>query len=234
MIRAFTSSYGLDLSMAIRLNKQLAKHGIDHHVFVEERDIAAFAPYFASREWEGSYLHKKPDGGEGGLGRSGALCRRHIHQTMLEFVKDGDTAVNLDSDVHFLNEKMIADITCAPGETRGFTGNEKDVPSLPLNGGGSFFHMSGMIIAAHADVYRRAQIGLTHEDVWGICQHLMDSGHGCSEDVVASYLYQYKADGKAIALQDRGWIRSIRGPCWSRIYPDPAAGYPTEGVDVIA
>jgi hypothetical protein len=224
MIRAFTSSYPLDLDMAIRLNKQLVAHGVDHHVFVENQDVAVFAPHFP-----GSQLHEKPPGGDGGLGRAGSMCRWHILHHMLSVVQDGDTAVNIDSDVVFLNEKLIDELACSPGEVKGFTGDSPGVPPIPIAGEGTFHPMSGMLIAAASDVFKRS-MDISQDDVWAICQRLMDNGHGCSEDVVASYLYQIRGKANVTAFQEVGYVRSVRGPTYSRAFPE---GYLTD-VDVIA
>jgi len=233
-LRVVTSTYLLDIETALRLNRQLVEHVLDvtHHLFVEQRDYAAFESRKTSFGQQFD-LRVKPDGGGGGLGRSGSLCRSAMHAQILPLVGRDETVANIDSDTFFQNVGMLADVMCNPGETRGFTGLDYgEVAPLKLIDGTSFKSMSGMLISAHAGVYTKAWKGVTQEVTRGICQLLMDSGHGCSEDVVAAYLYQVRGSAVAVSHETK-YTRSIRGPALSRIYPSVEAGYPAD-VDVIA
>ena len=234
-----TSTYALDLHSALRLNRQLVAFGeqnretVIHTLFVEQRDYDLFEQH-KNQQGQSFELRVKPDGGDGGCGRGGSLCRLHLHAQTLPQVRPGDTVANIDSDVFFQNPAMIPDIYCQADETRGFSGWAKTDPNvvLELNDGTRFTPVSGMMQAAGHATYTKAWAHATHESVWNLCQLLMDSGHGCSEDVTAAVLYQTRGCGSFVNLSAR-WERSVRGPALSRLYPAPEAGYPATA-DVIA
>lgn len=179
MIRAMTSTCTRDIHLVARLSRQLIGLGIDHHLFIEKCEGAAFV----ALGFDGATLHVKPDGGDNGLGRAGSMVRWHCHQVMRSVLDDGDTYVNLDSDVCFQDEEMVADLACAEGEIKGFRGHPIAVD------GTTFYHYSGMALAAHAGVFKRA-MGISEGDALAACNRVLDAGHTPSEDVVASYLFQ--------------------------------------------
>ncbi len=191
MIRAMTSTCMRDRDYALRLNKQLTAHGVDHHIFIEPHEMIYFG---ASLN-----VHFKPVGGDNGYGQGGTLVRWNCHQQMLNVVRPGDTFVNIDSDVFFANEAMIADLACAPGEVKGFTTGERYVVD-----GESFVHMSGMIIAAASDVFVKA-MSLPRLTLIRACERVRANpiariSSTPSEDVMASYLYQIRAGARVTNL----------------------------------
>jgi hypothetical protein len=194
VIRVVTSTCRRDVDYLRRLNGQLAWHRIEHRCFVEAGEL----PFFRSLDLD-AMLHIKPDGGDNGLGRGGSVNRWAIHRHILPLVADVDTVVHLDSDVYFPSERLLSALERKSGEVAGFTNS---APPLTCKNGASFFHMSGMLMTVSGDVYRRAW-DMSREAVWNICQHLLDSGHECSEDVSASYLYQCVGNGQIVKLEDQ-------------------------------
>lgn len=191
-MRVMTTSHEPDLHDALRLNEQLLRHGVEHYLFVPESQHDLFAPHAHGRF---ALLHQAPGDG-GGAGRSGSMHRWHVHAQMIPFVEPDDTVLNIDSDVFFVNEAMIDDLKCVPGETLGFTGDTPGFELLRahykhlfLVDGKSFFHMSGMIHGASGNVYRKA-MDHPQSAVWEACQLMLDSQSECADDVIASYFYQ--------------------------------------------
>src|SRR5688572_26007456 len=95
MIHCLTSTYARDFERASSLNATLIKCDLIHHLFVEQGDL----DLFKSLEDDKTMIHIKPDGGEGGLGRAGTMARFPCYKVMQTFIKEGDTYVQLDSDV---------------------------------------------------------------------------------------------------------------------------------------
>lgn len=137
MIHVLTSSYSRDFSRAASLNERLIKWDVTHHLFVEKRDFELFS----SLEDSGikTMVHIKPDGGEGGLGRSGTMARFPCYKVIQSFIKEGDTYVQLDSDV-IIDSEIIPELACSPNEVKGFFSPdhpvhlERDSSIPPTNG----------------------------------------------------------------------------------------------------
>lgn len=184
MIRAMTSSCARDHGLAVRLSGQLSRHGVDHHVFVEKSDVPTFA-----RSFDKEHLHVKPGGGLNGFGVQGSIVRWHCHQQMLPIVEDGDTFVNIDSDVFFVNEAMIDDLACEPSQVKGFFGD-----TYYCRDRSSFRSMSGMVMAVDGATFRAA-MGISRARLHEVF-YLIESSDieqilsVPSEDVMAAYLYQ--------------------------------------------
>lgn len=180
MIRVFTSTCSRDKGYVARLCTQMCKHGIDHFLFVEAAEVGAFSDLPVK---EGRLLIK-PDGGDNGLGRGGTLVKSACWRQLAELVSDDDTVINLDSDVYFVNESMLDALVCNEFETKGFADTE-----VKRVGEKTFFHMSGMLIAAHGASFRSVA-RLTSDEVYRHATDVMDAGMIPSEDVVFSYLLQ--------------------------------------------
>jgi len=192
VIIAVTSSCARDIDCAAQLHEQLTRHGVEHHLFVEQVDRSLFESRFGR-------VRLKPDDAGNGLGRGGSLCRWNIHRQIVPLVGDGDTVVNIDSDCFFVNESMIEALACRPGETKGFTRHDSPIIASETE---KFYHCSGMIIAAASDVYIKAW-SIGHEELSALCYRLIDQGLHCSEDITASYLYQCRAGGRIVHLDDQ-------------------------------
>lgn len=189
MIHCLTSSYSKDFKRASLLNEGLIKWDVTHHIFVEQKDIEQFKVL----EQRGKTLiHLKPDGGEGGLGRSGTMARFPCYKVMQTFLKEGDTYVQLDSDV-MIDSEIIPHLACSPDEVKGFFNPDHPVhlersstiPPTDVR----FWHMSGMAICAGWRVFHKS-IPKDESSMLAIIQFMMDEGFTPSEDVMLSYLLQ--------------------------------------------
>jgi hypothetical protein len=192
--------------MVSRLNRQLGEHGIEHYLFVEKAEYQRFCDAFADR------VFIKPDGGDNGLGRGGSLVRWACHQKMALLVADDDTFANIDSDVYFNKVEVLKDVECGPGEVRGFAAREANCVD-----GRSFYHVSGMVLAACGDVFKRA-VSLSYEDLYSQCGQIDRAGYSPSEDVTMSWLYQTRCGNvKIVNFHDkytRGGYEADVQMCW--------------------
>lgn len=189
MIHCLTSSYSRDFERASLLNEVLIKWDVTHHIFVEQKDIEQFKVF----EQRGKTLiHIKPDGGEGGLGRAGTLARFPCYKIMQTFIKEGDTYVQLDSDV-IIDSEIIPELACSQDEVKGFFNPNYPVhlerPETAPRTSLRFCHMSGMAICAGWRVFHKS-IPEDESSMLAIIQFMMDEGFTPSEDVVLSYLLQ--------------------------------------------
>lgn len=190
MIHCLTSSYAKDFERASYLNESLIKNDVTHHIFVEKQDFILFMSL--ERQRAKTKVHIKPDGGEGGLGRAGTMARFPCYKIMQSFIKEGDTYVQLDSDVR-IDSYLIPELACAPNEIKGFYNpahpvhleRPDNVPKTSIR----FSHMSGMSICAGSKVFHKA-IPEDKESMLAIIQFMMDEGFVPSEDVMLSYLLQ--------------------------------------------
>lgn len=186
MIHVLTSSYAKDFERACYLNERVIQCDAIHHIFIEEKDFEQF------KGLSTAIIHIKPDGGEGGLGRAGTMARFPCYKIMQSFIKDGDTYVQLDSDVR-IDSELIPELACAPDEIKGFYNpahpvhleRPDNVPKTNVR----FCHMSGMSICAGSKVFQKA-IPEDKESMLAIIQFMMDEGFVPSEDVMLSYLLQ--------------------------------------------
>lgn len=192
MIHVLTSTYSKDFDRAMALNERLIKHDVIHHLFVEEKDMYGFL-ILATRGK--TMLHIKPDGGEGGLGRAGTMARFPCYKIMQGYIQDGDTYVQLDSDV-IIDSEIIPDLACRPNEVKGFFSPdhpvhlERDASIPPTNV--RFSHLSGMSICAGARVFQTS-IPNDESEMLAVIEFMMSEGFVPSEDVMLSYLLQRDA-----------------------------------------
>ncbi|MES2179814.1 MAG: hypothetical protein V4550_18280 [Gemmatimonadota bacterium] len=177
-----------DRDMVLRLNRQLREHNIDHYLFVEELEFERFKVGLD----DDVNLRPKPNGGDNGLGRGGALNRWACHQQMLAIVGEDDTFANIDSDVVFVNPKLIAALECQPGETKGFADHNPTV--IP---GASFNHMSGMVMVAHGALFHKA-VSVSRDELHALCEPIMAIDVSPSDDVMLSYLFQVRAAATSV------------------------------------
>jgi hypothetical protein len=183
MIHVLTSSYAKDFDRATYLNERVVQSEATHHIFVEQKDVELFHPLNA-------LIHVKPDGGEGGLGRDGTMARFPCYKVMQTFLKEGDSYVQLDSDVR-IEAEIIADLACEPDEIKGFFDPthpvhlERDASIPPTNV--RFTHLSGMSICAGANVFNKS-IPQDKAAMLSIIDFMLDEGFTPSEDVMLSYL----------------------------------------------
>jgi hypothetical protein len=191
MMRVMTSSIARDRDMAMRLREQLYRHNIEHYIFVEQGCWNTF------KNDEDVFI--KPDNGTNGLGRSGSVVRQPCYQRCMEGMADTDTLGQIDSDVLFMDESMIADLYCGPGETVGYG---SDVHTVD---GRSFSHCSGMMIFADVATFRKAY-PKTPKDMYDVCTRMDEQGICCSEDVSLSYILQGLGGAK---------LRNLHGK-WNR------------------
>lgn len=189
MIHVLTSTYSKDFDRASSLNERLVEHDATHHLFVEIGDFELF------RRLEGrdkTRIHIKPEGGEGGLGRAGTMARFPCYKVMQTFIEDGDTYVQLDSDV-IIDSDIIPELTCGPDEIKGFFSPdrpvhlERDASIPPTNI--RFTHLSGMSICAGSQVFQKS-IPEDETSILAIIEFMMKEGFVPSEDVMLSYLLQ--------------------------------------------
>lgn len=190
MIHVLTSTYSKDYERACSLNERLIEYDVTHHLFVEQKDLEQFK--WLERDKRNTMVHIKPDGGEGGLGRSGTMARFPCYKVMQSFIKEGDTYVQLDSDV-IIDSDIIPELACAPNEIKGFfhpdypvhLERDASIPPTLVR----FSHLSGMSICAG---WRRFQESIPADEtaMLAIIQYMMDEGFVPSEDVMLSYLLQ--------------------------------------------
>lgn len=187
MIHVLTSTYSKDFERASSLNERLIKWDVTHHLFVEQKDFDQFR-YLGLKDK--TLVHIKPDGGEGGLGRSGTMARFPCYKVMQSFIKEGDTYVQLDSDV-IIDSEIIPELACSPNEVKGFFSPdhpvhlERDASIPPTDV--RFTHMSGMSICSGSRVFQKSIPG-TPSYMLATIQFMMDEGFVPSEDVMLSYL----------------------------------------------
>lgn len=189
MIHVLTSSYSKDFQRASSLNERLMRQcEVMHHLFVEEKDVSLFRPL----ENRCTLVHAKPDGGEGGLGRAGTMARFPCYKVMQVFVGDGDTYVQLDSDV-IIDSDIVPELACKPNEVKGFfhpdhpVHLERDASIPPTEV--RFCHLSGMSICAGWRVFQKS-IPQDETAMLRVIDFMMSEGFVPSEDVVLSFLLQ--------------------------------------------
>src|SRR5687767_3757920 len=188
MIHCLTSSYSKDFKRASLLNEVLMKCDVIHHIFVEEKDLEQFKALEVGK----TLIHIKPDGGEGGLGRSGTMARFPCYKVMQTFIKEGDSYVQLDSDV-IIDSEIVPQLACSPDEVKGFFNPDypvhlerpQNVPPTNVR----FSHLSGMTICAGWRVFHKS-IPDDESSMLAIIQFMLDEGFTPSEDVMLSYLLQ--------------------------------------------
>jgi len=189
MIHCLTSSYSRDFERASFLNERLIKNDVTHHIFVEQKDFELFK----GLEQRGKTLiHIKPDGGEGGLGRSGTMARFPCYKVMQTFIKEGDSYVQLDSDV-IIDSEIIPYLACYANEVKGFFNTDYPThlqrPDTSPRTNVRFCHMSGMTICAGWRVFHKS-IPEDENSMLAIIDFMLDEGFVPSEDVMLSYLLQ--------------------------------------------
>lgn len=189
MIHVLTSTYSKDFERASSLNERLIKWDVTHHLFVETKDFWQFQPLEARGKTK---VHIKPDGGEGGLGRSGTMARFPCYKVMQTFIKDGDTYVQLDSDV-IIEPEIIPELSCSANEVKGFFNPDHpvhlersaDIPPTNVR----FCHLSGMTICAGWGIFHRA-IPADESAMLSHIDFMMAEGFVPSEDIMLSFLLQ--------------------------------------------
>lgn len=189
MIHCLTSSYAKDFERALSLNDRLIQSDVTHHIFVEAKDFELFKPLESRGK---TMIHLKPDGGEGGLGRAGTMARFPCYKVMQTFIKEGDTYVQLDSDV-IIDAEIIPELACTPNEVKGFFSadhpvhleRESTIPPTNVR----FSHLSGMSICAGLKVFQKS-IPQDENAMLATIHFMMDEGFTPSEDVILSYLLQ--------------------------------------------
>jgi hypothetical protein len=190
-----TSTCARDHALACRLHAQLERLGLDHFLVVEVRDRPAFQGVVADDR-----LLTKPDGGDNGFGRTGSLVKWACHQAMRAFVGDGDTFVNVDSDVLFQTEALAIAMACEADEIKGFGGDPRTFE------GTAFLHISGMCFAAHSSVFHRAW-SISRGELESVCLRMDTAGICPSEDVTASWLYKARGGATKVTLLDERYTR---------------------------
>lgn len=202
MIHSLTSSYKNDFVRASSLNQQLINNGVTHHIFVENSDIDLFK---LLEERGHTFIHVKPDGGEGGLGRSGTMARFPCYKKMQEIIVEGDTYAQLDSDVIFMDARIIPDLECSADEVKGFYHPSFPVhlerPASAKQTEIRFCHLSGMTICAGWRVFNNS-IPKDEAAMLSIIDMMLDEGFTPSEDVMLSYLLQRGDDFKLTNLAE--------------------------------
>lgn len=197
MIHCLTSSYSRDFERASSLNERLIKWDVTHHIFVEQKDLELFKGLeqrvCTIRQSKGkTIIHIKPDGGEGGLGRAGTMARFPCYKVMQTFIKEGDTYVQLDSDV-MIDSEIIPQLACSPDEVKGFYNPDHPVhlerPAAATRTNVRFCHLSGMTICAGWRIFHKS-IPKDESSMLAIIHFMMDEGFTPSEDVILSYLLQ--------------------------------------------
>lgn len=189
MIHCLTSTYAKDFERASSLNQRLITRDVIHHLFVEQKDIDLFKPL---EQRDKTMVHVKPDGGEGGLGRAGTMARFPCYKVMQTFMQDGDTYVQLDSDVD-INPDIVPQLACSPNEVKGFFSAdhpvhlERDASIPPTDV--RFTHLSGMSICAGSQVFQKS---IPEDEIIMLATiaFMMAEGFVPSEDVMLSYLLQ--------------------------------------------
>lgn len=190
MIKVMTSTCLRDISYLNQLNKQLISHNIEHYIFVEEKELEYFKHLLN--------VHIKLDNGDNGGGRDGTMVRWDIYQQMINILQEGDTCIQMDSDVYFGTEKMFNDLHCKENEIKGFFTWEY---LLDVNKD-KFHHMSGMLIAASKNVFTQATKS-TRQEMYNLCTYVLDNGVCPSEDVMLSYLLQIRGGGTIVNFSDK-------------------------------
>jgi hypothetical protein len=189
MIHCLTSSYWKDFERASSLNWRLLSGGAVHHIFVEQGDYELFRPLVHRGN---TLIHIKPDGGEGGLGRAGTMARFPCYKIMQRFIKEGDSYVQLDSDV-IIDPEIIPELACSPIEVKGFFDPdrpvhlERDASNKPTDV--RFTHLSGMSICAGWHAFQKS-IPQSEAEMLSIIDFMLAEGFVPSEDVVLSCLLQ--------------------------------------------
>jgi hypothetical protein len=180
------------------------KNGVTHHLFVEQSDVEQFTQLVK----ENTLVHVKPDGGEGGLGKMGTMARFPCYKIMQKYLLEGDTYIQLDSDVILVDDEIIIEgLKCGEDEVKGFYYTrypthllrDKSIPPTDVR----FFAMSGMTICAGWKLFNKS-IPDNEQDMVVIIDFLLKEGYTPSEDVVLSYLLQ-RSDFKLTNLVDTFW-----------------------------
>lgn len=189
MIQALTSSYSLDFERVSNLNYVLITSDVTHHIFVEQKDFNQFKVLSQRGK---TIIHIKPDGGEGGLGRDGTMARFPCYKIMKSFIKDGDSYVQLDSDVR-IDAEVVPNLACSPDEVKGFFNPNFPIhlerPETATRTNLRFSHLSGMTICAGWRVFNKS-IPNDEQEMLSIISFMLDEGFTPSEDVILSYLLQ--------------------------------------------
>lgn len=219
MIHCLTSSYKKDFVRASALNKKLTKYpDVVHHIFVEHADLDLFSSLeYGEGLLSKTLIHVKPDGGEGGLGRSGTMARFPCYKIMQGFLKEGDTYVQLDSDVILVDDEIIIEaLKCSENEIRGFY--QPEYPTHLQRKEGTpptdvrFHAMSGMTICAGWKVFNES-IPQDEHHMRSIIEFMMAENFTPSEDVVLSYLLQ-RGHG------DKFRLTNLREMFWRVFHPN--------------
>lgn len=109
-----------DWELVMELHIQFLKANIPHYMFVEEREYDEFMKGFNNS----TYVIKRRNGGDNGMGRDGARAKRDVmHQVMK--LTTGGTILECDSDVRFLTY-CIKYFECEPLQYKAFAGNMSD------------------------------------------------------------------------------------------------------------
>lgn len=200
MIKVMTSTYKGDLEKLLKLNSFLEDKKIEHHIFVEPKDIEYFNHV--------KYCHEKPIGGDNGMGRAGAMVRWVIYQEMFNHLKEGDTYVQMDSDIDYMEDGLLKDLECKPNEMKAFFNF-----MYPFyHKGFKFFHGSGFCISAGYEIFKKS-IPITLEKCETLCNDMINYDNLVpSEDVILSYLLQFNG-AEYINLNDKYTcsFKSVKG-----------------------
>lgn len=109
-----------DIESVLRLNKQLKRFGVRHLMFVEEYEVDEFGNGCISRG-----LNDNASNGFGGDGSRGKL---NMYKLALSYLKEGETLLDLDSDVSIKSKQLIKSLNCGFNTMKGFC----DMGEIPL------------------------------------------------------------------------------------------------------
>ena len=109
-----------DKESVLRLNKELFKFKVRHLMVVEENEVDEFGHGCISRGLN--------DNATNGFGGDGSRAKLKMYKAALEYLNEGETLLDLDSDVSIRSKHLIKSLECDSNTMKGFC----DMGGVPL------------------------------------------------------------------------------------------------------
>lgn len=101
-----------DKESVLRLNNELKNFGIRHIMYVEENEVQYFDGLAVSRG--------RNNNATNGFGGDGTRGKLNMYKLALEHLQEGETLLDLDSDVSIKSLSLIKDLECVNNTMKGF------------------------------------------------------------------------------------------------------------------
>jgi hypothetical protein len=184
---AFSFTGLRDADMLLRLNGQLSSWGVTHICYVDEREYDLWCSLYPNLTTRMRAKHDgNPFGGEGF--RKKLYCMRD----MANDIKDGDTWINIDSDVMFKNKSILLNFKCDKNQIKGSGDLNKTIFD-----GISFHHISGAVQSLGYNLFNKI-INMSTDEVEHYISKINNTGYCPGDDVMISYLAQDVFKGEFI------------------------------------